>query len=89
LGNDWQKYDTAKFKFGVDDVDGTIDDTTKIYSMAGSEEQHPAMSTRELVNLIKAVDRKPIERDTVYNVINDFSNTVFEEDEKEKARLYN
>jgi aminodeoxyfutalosine synthase len=75
--------------FGVDDVDGTIDDTTKIYSMAGSEEQHPAMSTRELVNLIKAVDRKPIERDTVYNVINDFSNTVFEEDEKEKARLYN
>jgi aminodeoxyfutalosine synthase len=57
--------------------------------MAGSEEQHPAMSTRELVNLIKAVDRKPIERDTVYNVINDFSNTVFEEDEKDKARLYN
>ncbi|MBM3416499.1 MAG: CofH family radical SAM protein, partial [Bacteroidetes bacterium] len=27
--------------FGVDDIDGTIDDTTKIYSMAGSEEQNP------------------------------------------------
>jgi len=39
--------------------------------------------------LIKEVDRKPIERDTVYNVIQDFTNVVFEEDEKEKARLYN
>lgn len=74
--------------FGVDDIDGTIDDTTKIYSMAGSEEQAPAMSTRELVNLIKAVGRKPIERDTVYNVITDYSDIVFEEDEKEKARNY-
>ena len=27
--------------FGVDDIDGTIDDTTKIYSMAGAEEQNP------------------------------------------------
>ncbi len=75
--------------FGVDDVDGTIDDTTKIYSMAGSEEQHPAMSTRELVHLIKAVDKKPIERDTLYNVIQDYTDVVFEEDEKEKARMYN
>lgn len=74
--------------FGVDDIDGTIDDTTKIYSMAGSEEQAPAMSTRELVNLIKAVGRKPIERDTVYHVITDYSDIVFEEDEKEKARNY-
>ena len=32
--------------FGVNDIDGTIDDSTKIYSMAGSEEQRPAMSTR-------------------------------------------
>ncbi len=75
--------------FGVDDVDGTIDDTTKIYSMAGSEEQHPAMSTRELVHLIKAVDKTPIERDTLYNVIQDYSDVVFAEDEKEKARMYN
>ncbi|HRB92724.1 MAG TPA: aminofutalosine synthase MqnE [Chitinophagales bacterium] len=75
--------------FGVDDVDGTIDDTTKIYSMAGSEEQKPAMNTRELVHLIKAVGRKPIERDTLYNVIQDYTDVVFEEDEKEKARKYN
>ena len=64
--------------FGVDDIDGTIDDTTKIYSMAGSEEQNPAMSTTELVNLIKQVRRVPVERDTVYNEIENYSDTVDE-----------
>ncbi len=59
--------------FGVNDIDGTIDDTTKIYSMAGSEEQNPTMNTEQLVTLIKQVNRKPIERDTLYNVINDYS----------------
>lgn len=59
--------------FGVDDIDGTIDDTTKIYSMAGSEEQNPSMNTAELVTLIKQAKRKPIERGTLYNVINDYS----------------
>ncbi|WP_121355101.1 aminofutalosine synthase MqnE [Flavisolibacter nicotianae] len=58
--------------FGVDDIDGTIDDTTKIYSMAGAEEQNPAMSTDELVTLIKQVKRKPVERDTLYNVIREY-----------------
>lgn len=65
--------------FGVDDIDGTLDDTTKIYSMAGAEEQNPAMSTRELVELIKQVGRKPIERDTLYNVITDYTDVLFEE----------
>ena len=55
--------------FGVDDIDGTIDDTTKIYSMAGSEEQTPAMTTEEIVTLIKQVNRQPVERDTLYNTI--------------------
>ena len=59
--------------FGVNDIDGTIDDSTKIYSMAGSEEQTPAMSTAELVALIKQVKRQPIERDTLYNEIHNFS----------------
>jgi aminodeoxyfutalosine synthase len=59
--------------FGVNDIDGTIDDSTKIYSMAGSEEQTPTMSTEELVALIKQVNRTPIERDTLYNEIKDFS----------------
>lgn len=59
--------------FGVNDIDGTIDDSTKIYSMAGSEEQAPAMSTEELVTLIRQVNRQPIERDTLYNEINNYS----------------
>ena len=59
--------------FGVNDLDGTIDDTTKIYSMAGSEEQTPAMSTAELVTLIKQVKRQPVERDTLYNELKDYS----------------
>lgn len=68
--------------FGVDDLDGTIDDTTKIYSMAGSEEQNPSLSTRELVDMIRRVGRKPIERDTLYNILQDYSDVVFEEDKE-------
>jgi aminodeoxyfutalosine synthase len=60
--------------YGVNDIDGTIDDTTKIYSMAGSEEQNPSMTTEELVTLIKQANRQPIERGTLYNVIKDYSN---------------
>lgn len=66
--------------FGVDDIDGTIDDTTKIYSMAGAEEQSPFMSTEELVKMIRIVGRKPIERDTVYNMVKDYTDVVFESD---------
>jgi aminodeoxyfutalosine synthase len=55
--------------FGVDDMDGTIDDSTKIYSMAGSEEQSPTLTTDELTQLIRQVKRIPVERDTLYNEI--------------------
>ncbi|WP_020535446.1 aminofutalosine synthase MqnE [Lewinella cohaerens] len=68
--------------YGVDDIDGTIDDTTKIYSMAGSEEQTPALSTEQLVKLIRAVGRKPIERDTLYGVVKDYTDEVFEDDKQ-------
>jgi len=71
--------------FGVDDIDGTIDDTTKIYTMAGSEEQNPALSTEQLVKLIRNVDRHPIERDTLYNIVTDFKGHVFEDDDKFKG----
>jgi aminodeoxyfutalosine synthase len=59
--------------FGVDDIDGTIDDSTKIYSMAGSEEQSPTLTTDELVTLIKQVRREPVERDTLYNEIRNYA----------------
>ncbi len=59
--------------YGVDDLDGTIDDSTKIYSMAGSEEQVPSMTTDELCDLIRDVNRMPVERDTVYNIIKEYN----------------
>ena len=59
--------------YGVDDLDGTIDDSTKIYSMAGSEEQVPSMTTNELCDLIRDVNRMPVERDTVYNIIKEYN----------------
>jgi aminodeoxyfutalosine synthase len=63
--------------FGVDDIDGTIDDSTKIYSMAGAEEQSPKLTTQQLVELIKQVRRHPVERDTLYNVITDYKDHAF------------
>lgn len=58
--------------FGVDDVDGTIDDTTKIYSMAGAEDKHPAMSTSQIVQLIRDARRVPVERDSLYNEVKQY-----------------
>lgn len=60
---------TLAQSFGVDDLDGTIDDSTKIYSMAGSEEQSPALTTEQLCEMIKQSGRIPVERDTLYNKI--------------------
>ncbi len=54
--------------FGVDDLDGTIDDTTKIYSMAGGDDK-PTASREELVALIKELNLVPAERDTLYNIL--------------------
>lgn len=65
-------------QFGVDDIDGTIDDSTKIYSMAGSEEQSPSLNTEELVQLIKTVNRKAIERNSIYNELKDYTDVVFD-----------
>ena len=62
--------------FGVNDMDGTIDDSTKIYSMAGSEEQTPTLTTEQLVRLIKQVNRQPVERDTLYNELMDYSDVT-------------
>jgi aminodeoxyfutalosine synthase len=55
--------------FGVDDMDGTIDDTTRIYSMAGSEEEKPVMTTDEICNLIREAGYIPVERDSLYKPV--------------------
>ncbi len=59
--------------FGADDLDGTIDDTTRIYSMAGAEEKNPGMTTDEICRLIREAGFEPVERDSVYNFINTFA----------------
>jgi aminodeoxyfutalosine synthase len=55
--------------FGADDIDGTINDTTKIYSMAGAEEQHPSLGVDELCRLVREAGFAPVERDTFYREI--------------------
>jgi len=59
--------------FGADDLDGTIDDTTRIYSMAGAADKNPEMTTDEICRLIREAGFEPVERDSVYNFINTFA----------------
>src|SRR5690606_8672402 len=72
--------DTAQLAlaFGVDGIDGTLDETTRSYSMAGAGGQQPGMSARELVELMKNVGRHPIERDTLNQVVTDYKDVVFD-----------
>ncbi len=58
--------------FGVDDLDGTIQDTTKIYTMAGSEEQNPEMTSDEIIGLIQSAGRIAVERNSIYEAIRVF-----------------
>ncbi|MGQ9619435.1 MAG: aminofutalosine synthase MqnE [Bacteroidales bacterium] len=67
-----REHSQLSLSFGVDDLDGTIEDTTRIYSMAGSKETNPAMSISELCTLIKQAGFRPAERDTFYSVIREF-----------------
>jgi aminodeoxyfutalosine synthase len=48
--------------FGVDDIDGTIEDSTKIYSSAGAEEKNPGMTVEEMIEMIRGANREPVER---------------------------
>ncbi len=58
--------------FGADDMDGTIEDTTRIYSMAGSREENPSMTTEEICKLIHDAGFIPVERDSLYNSIKEW-----------------
>ena len=55
--------------FGADDIDGTIDDTTRIYSMAGAEDRKPSMSIGDMHRIVRAAGYRAVERDTFYNEI--------------------
>jgi aminodeoxyfutalosine synthase len=54
--------------FGTDDLDGTIEDTTRIYSMAGARDKNPSMSAEEIAALIREAGFEPVERDSYYNI---------------------
>ncbi len=58
--------------FGADDLDGTIDDTTRIYSMAGAEDLNPALSTTEIATMIRSAGFRPVERDTNYRTVREW-----------------
>ena len=55
--------------FGADDLDGTINDSTKIYSLAGAEDQRPSLTISELQELATASGWKAVERDSFYKII--------------------
>ena len=75
----WVSYGKATTEmalaFGADDIDGTIGDTTKIYSMAGGVER-PTMSVEELEEMVRGVGFIPIERDSHYNRVERNSDTT-------------
>ncbi|MBO7264310.1 MAG: CofH family radical SAM protein [Alistipes sp.] len=78
----WVSYGKATTEmalaFGADDIDGTIGDTTKIYSMAGGIER-PTMSVEELEAMIRSVGYTPIERDSHYNQVERLPDTFVPE----------
>lgn len=51
--------------FGADDIDGTIDNSTKIYSMAGADAR-PTMCVEELEELVCNAGFVAVERDSHY-----------------------
>jgi aminodeoxyfutalosine synthase len=53
--------------YGADDLDGTVQQE-RIYHMAGSRTPE-TLSTGDIRQLIRAAGREPLERDTLYNVI--------------------
>lgn len=64
-----RKMAQVSLSFGVDDMDGTINDSTKIYSLAGAEEQSPVMSVSGMRQLIEEAGRIPVERDSLYKPV--------------------
>lgn len=58
--------------FGADDMDGTIDDSTKIYAMAGAGDKSPRMTVDELCEMARQSHFIPVERDSLYSVIKQY-----------------
>ncbi len=72
--------------FGADDIDGTIDDSTKIYSMAGADSR-PRMSVEELEAMVHDAGFVAVERDTHYNELHRSNVTPGVEEYADEADL--
>ncbi|MCX7954256.1 MAG: CofH family radical SAM protein [Bacteroidales bacterium] len=55
---------------GADDIDGTIYNTTKIFSKAGSEVLKPCIYLSELIELLRNEGFVPVKRNSLFNIIN-------------------
>jgi radical SAM domain protein, CofH subfamily len=55
--------------WGADDLDGTINDSTRIYSLAGADDQNPSLSVAELQARAAAAGWIAVERDSFYRII--------------------
>ena len=56
--------------FGADDIDGTVTEE-KIAHDAGAQTAQ-SMTVHELCRLIREAGRRPVERDTVFNVVKEW-----------------
>ena len=67
-----QQMSQLALSFGVDDLDGTINNSTQIYSLAGADDKNPEITLDGLVNLIRDAGCTPVERDSWYNILKEF-----------------
>lgn len=58
-------------RYGANDIDGTVIEE-KIYHMAGAKTPN-ALGITELIELIKDIGRRPVERTTTYEIINEYN----------------
>jgi aminodeoxyfutalosine synthase len=64
-----KRFARISLSFGVDDLDGTINDSTRIYSLAGAEEQIPVMTVSQMTGMIREAGFTPVERDSLYREV--------------------
>lgn len=66
-----EKITQVSLSFGVDDIDGTVVEE-RIAKMAGGTTDG-SMTRNELIELIRAAGKKPVERDTLYRTVQEWN----------------
>lgn len=65
-----EKIAQVSLTMGVDDMDGTVVEERITHSAGARTAQH--LAYEKIVHLIRSAGFRPIERDTVYNVIKEY-----------------